>query len=140
MLKDTFSLVAQLRAEAAKNDGGKGYAWVARNLCGKAAVEIIAKDRTIAGLQAEVERLEGLVHVPGVWRCAKCEFTLIQSNLNAKDGSITARDKPGDKCPNDGSPLWRVSYRDWALENEKGWTELLDRKDSELSAVKGQMP
>ena len=52
------------------------------------------------------------IHVPGAWRCAKCGFGLIQSNLNATDGTVTARDKPGDTCPNDGAPLWRVTWRE----------------------------
>lgn len=59
----------------------------------------------------EIARLEALVFVPGVWRCAKCDFRLIQSNLNARDGTVTARDTPGDKCPNCASPLWRVTER-----------------------------
>lgn len=80
--------------------------------------------------------VEGLVYVPGVWRCAKCDFTLIQSNLNAGDGSITARDQPGDKCPNCDSPLWRVSYRDWALENEKRWEAYLAEKEAEIRTLR----
>lgn len=83
---------------------------------------------------------DDLIFVPGIWRCAKCKFTLVQSNLNAADGSVTARDKPGDKCPNDGSPLWRVSYRDWALENEKAWEELLNRKDAAIAVLSTRPP
>lgn len=56
-------------------------------------------------------------YVPGVWKCPKCDFRLIQSNLNALDGTVTARDQPGDKCPNCSSPLWRVSWKDEAQEN-----------------------
>ena len=62
-------------------------------------------------VKAEIERLLKLVYVPGVWRCAKCDFRLIQSNLNAADGTVTARDTPGDKCPNCNYPLWRVTER-----------------------------
>src|SRR6185312_9883219 len=58
----------------------------------------------------------GQVYVPGVWRCAKCDFRLIQSNLNASDGTVTARDTPGDKCPNCHSPLWRVTERQERIE------------------------
>lgn len=65
----------------------------------------------LADFETELTRLEGLVYVPGVWRCAKCDFRLIQSNLNASDGTVTARDTPGDKCPNCQSPLWRVTER-----------------------------
>lgn len=52
-----------------------------------------------------------LVYVPGLWRCAKCEFTLTQMNLNASTGAVTARNEPGDKCPNCKGPLWRVTER-----------------------------
>lgn len=65
----------------------------------------------VDALQAEVSCLEGLVYVPGLWRCAKCNFQLVQSNLNANTGAVTARDTPGDKCPNCNSPLWRVTER-----------------------------
>lgn len=52
------------------------------------------------------------IHIPGRWRCAKCGFGLSQMNMNAGDGTVTPRDEAGDKCPNDGSPLWRVTYRE----------------------------
>lgn len=57
-----------------------------------------------------------MIYVPGTWQCPKCNFVLVQSNLNAADGSVTARDEPGDKCPNCDSPLWRVSWKDQAKE------------------------
>lgn len=56
-------------------------------------------------------------YIPGVWRCAKCNFRLVQSTLNARDGTVTARDEPGEPCPNCKSPLWRVSWKDEAQEN-----------------------
>jgi len=64
----------------------------------------------------QVAHLESLVYCPGVWRCAKCDFRLIQSNLNANTGTVTARNEPGDKCPNCGGPLWRVSERQERVE------------------------
>ena len=73
--------------------------------------------------------------VPGVFRCAKCGFQLIQSNLNATDGMITARDAPGDKCPNDGSPMWRVSWREYAIEQIEGYDRLISEKDAEITAL-----
>lgn len=76
----------------------------------------------------EIARLEKLVYVPGLWRCAKCRFTLLQSNLNAADGSVTARDEPGDKCPNCNSPLWRVTERD-------AGNEMVDRCEQEMGKV-----
>jgi hypothetical protein len=41
----------------------------------------------------------------------------VQANLNANTGTVTARDEPGDKCPNCNSPLWRVTWKDEAHEN-----------------------
>ena len=67
------------------------------------------------------------LHVPGMWRCAKCQFVLVQSNLNAADGSVTPRDNAGDRCPNDGSPLWRVSWKEHA-------TEMAERCAQEIEA------
>lgn len=81
----------------------------------------------IEGLRERIRELEKLVYVPGFWRCAKCGFHLVQSNLNASDGSITARDKPGEKCPNDGSPLWRVTEREAHHEMAKRCEELLTK-------------
>lgn len=71
----------------------------------------------IADLTTENSRLEDLVYSPGLWRCAKCKFTLVQRNLNAHSGTITSRDQPGDKCPNCDVNLWRVTERENALEN-----------------------
>ena len=62
--------------------------------------------------QRRIKELEALVFVPGLWRCAKCNFELVQANLNARDGTVTARNQPGDKCPNCDAPLWRVTERD----------------------------
>lgn len=62
---------------------------------------------------------EHLIHVPGQWRCPKCDFQLTQSNLNAIDGTVTPRDETGSKCPNCNSQLWRMTWKDRALEAEK---------------------
>lgn len=69
-------------------------------------------DEELREVLAENKRLEKLVYVPGLWRCPKCQFQLTQANLNAQNGTVTATDKPGDKCPNCHGPLWRVTERD----------------------------
>ncbi len=81
-----------------------------------AALAFKALKEENADLKAQVTDLEKKVYVPGVWRCAKCNFTLLQSNLNASNGTVTARDEPGAKCPNDGAPMWRTSWKDYATE------------------------
>ena len=80
-------------------------------------------------LEAEITRLEKLVYVPGLWRCAKCDFSILQSNLNARDGTITARDEPGDKCPNCDSPLWRVTER-------QAGNDMIDRCEEQIVRAK----
>ena len=67
------------------------------------------------------------VFVPGCWRCAKCNFVLHQFNINANSGNVTVRDEPGDKCPNDGAPLWRVTWREDAIEMSKRTEEQMQR-------------
>lgn len=96
----------------------------------------MVSDRTasrIKELEGEVERLERLVYVPGLWRCAKCSFSLLQSNLNSADGSVTARDEPGDKCPNCDSPLWRVTERDAGKEMGETAERIFDEKRAALA-------
>lgn len=94
----------------------------------------------ITSLSSRCAELERLVYVPGLWRCAKCDFTLLQSNLNALDGTVTARDTPGDKCPNCNSPLWRVSERDAhkdAMDTaERFWNEKQDLERAHHGARK----
>lgn len=91
---------------------------------------------------AEVAALTSKVYQPGVFKCAKCNFQLVQKTLNAHDGSVTARDAVGEKCPNDGSPMWRVSYQE---DNAKAWKwgeEQFDRArdaDAEASLLRGEV-
>lgn len=80
----------------------------------------------LAERDATIERLTKLVYVPGLWKCPKCQFSLLQANLNASDGTVTARDQPGDKCPNCTTPLWRVTERD-------AGNEMIDRAEEYLS-------
>jgi uncharacterized Zn finger protein (UPF0148 family) len=93
----------------------------------------------IDALQARVKELEGQVYVPGSWHCPKCKFTLLQSNLNAQDGTVTARDTPGDKCPNCNSPLWRCSWKNDAFEMQERAVEQMERaKDAESRALRAE--
>jgi hypothetical protein len=73
----------------------------------------------------------GDVYVPGKFRCPKCDFTLLQSSLSL-DGGVADRDSPGEKCPNDGTPLWRVSWKDQAQQMTGAWRSAED----ELAALK----
>jgi hypothetical protein len=83
----------------------------------------LAKAHPVKG--GEEKGYDPKVHVPGVWRCAKCNFQLIQSTLNANSGAITARDEPSS-CPNDGSPMWRVTWKEHAEEAYERYEERLE--------------
>ena len=78
------------------------------------------------------------LYVPGVWRCVKCNFELMQSNINAQDGTVTARDTPGDKCPNCDTALWRVSWKDWATETAKRLDETWDELQGLKATIAAQ--
>lgn len=87
---------------------------------------IDAEAPSVEALTAEISRLERQVYVPGLWRCAKCSYQLMQANLNTADGTVTARDKPGERCPNCDTPLWRVT------ERESG-NQLVERLEQEVA-------
>lgn len=72
--------------------------------------------------------------VPGIVRCAKCQFQLVRSNLNMHDGTVTAGDSKTEPCPNGCGPLWPVTWETWARE---GWAEA-ERLHLENAALSAQ--
>lgn len=90
--------------------------------CDAAFLTINEQSRELDRLRAEVERLESLVYVPGLWKCAKCGCAVVSSTLSATTGQVKADDKPQD-CPNGCGPMWRRT------EREAG-NELADRLDA----------
>jgi hypothetical protein len=85
----------------------------------------------ILALRATIAELESKVCIPGVWRCPKCDYRLVQRTLNAEDGSVGTRDDPGDKCPNCDCSLLRVTYAD-------GGREMMERSTAEIIRAKLQ--
>lgn len=67
---------------------------------------------TVESLKARIAELEKLVYVPGLWKCAKCNFSLMQATISANSGAVSTRDQPGERCPNCDVPLWRVTERE----------------------------
>ena len=51
----------------------------------------------------------------------------MQRVLRASDGAVGVRDEAGENCPDDGSPLWRVSERDAGNELADRAHEYLER-------------
>ena len=78
-------------------------------------------------LSGEQHAAPAEVYVPGRWRCPKCKFVLSQFNLNANDGSVSTRDEAGDKCPNCDKPLWRVTWKEDAMEMAERALEQVQR-------------
>lgn len=69
------------------------------------------------------------IYVPGAWKCLTCGFALSQATLFMDSGEIgCSREQvmkmTGEVCPNDGSPMARVTWRDRAIENQT-WGESL---------------
>ena len=79
-------------------------------------------------LRAECERLERLVYVPGLLKCAKCKCTLISNTLNASSGLVKANNEP-QQCPNGCGPMWRVTERD-------AGNDVCDQLDKAVDALK----
>ena len=69
----------------------------------------------LAEARKEIERLEKLVYVPGLWRCAKCNLRLVSNTLYADSGKMTANNSP-QQCVNGCGPMWRVTEREAANE------------------------
>lgn len=93
-------------------------------------------------ISKERDDLARKVYVPGTWCCAKCGFVLLQSNLNMADGTVTARDEPGTKCPNDGSPMWRRSWQAYATDMANDVERIWEEKQvltSELDAANARI-
>jgi hypothetical protein len=71
-----------------------------------------------------IERIEKLIYVPGVWKCPKCQCSLVSTFLDAGSGRAAANKEP-QRCPNDCGPMWRVTERD-------AGNRLIDDMESEV--------
>lgn len=76
---------------------------------------------------------EAVAHVvPGVMRCAKCEFRLQRVNLYVGNGTVGAGDNKTEPCPNGCGPLWPVT---WEQEARECWN-LLEAQFEKLQVAK----
>lgn len=91
----------------------------------EAMVRVIQSE--LAPLLSEIARLEKLVYVPGVWKCAKCGCGLISTTLHVDVGAFSANNLP-QQCPNGCGPMWRRTERD-------AGNELIDQMDSVRDAA-----
>ena len=100
--------LSRLRAELAEARQER-ETWNARSRHNLARAE--QAERELAEAKREVERLEKLVYVPGLLKCAKCGCSVISTNLHYPSGGFSADNRPKE-CPNGCGPMWRVTERD----------------------------
>jgi hypothetical protein len=77
-----------------------------------------------------VPDLYRLAYMPGVFRCPKCEFQLTRSTFCVGTGEIgtTEKDRESEPCPNDGTIMVHVTYREVVASFEKRLMEELERR------------
>ncbi|MCO7512359.1 hypothetical protein NJH77_24225 [Serratia fonticola] len=66
-------------------------------------------------LAQRVKDLEAAAIVPGVLRCAKCNYELMKTNLYFNSGTVGPGDSETEPCPNGCGPLWPVNWHAWAI-------------------------
>lgn len=69
------------------------------------------------------------VYVPGEWKCPMCSFSLSKMTLSvaAADIVVSASDiYQSEPCPNDGTPMAKVTWRDRANDNFAAFAKLVD--------------
>lgn len=74
--------------------------------------------------------------VPGVMRCAKCEFQLYRTNLNMGAGTVTAGNSNTEPCPNGCGPLWPVTWKQWAEQLQDSAERLAIERNDLLADAK----
>lgn len=76
-----------------------------------------------------VPDLYRLAFIPGCFRCEKCGFQLSKVCLNAATGEVGTREQErnSEPCPNDGTIMVHVTYRERVEEYHKRLGEEFER-------------
>lgn len=82
----------------------------------------------VAELRERAERAEAKLYRPGALRCAKCGFRLISSVLNVRSGTVSPKETT-QRCPNDGAPMWRVSWEEDCRYADELWEQQVVRAE-----------
>lgn len=80
--------------------------------------------------------------VPGVMRCAKCEFQLVRQVLAVNLGEVFAGDRKTEPCPNDCGPLWPVTWKQYAEQAMDAAESMADRAfaaEKEVKQLRGEL-
>ena len=79
--------------------------------------------------------------VPGVMRCAKCEFQLVRQVLAVNLGEVFAGDSKTEPCPNGCGPLWPVTWKQYAEQAMDAAETMADRAfaaEKEVKQLRGE--
>lgn len=79
----------------------------------------------VCGWLAALSRPQGMV--PGVMRCAKCNFQLTCVTLSLSDGNAYAGDNRTELCPNECGPLRPISWEQFAWQMQNSAETMGDR-------------
>lgn len=79
-----------------------------------------------------VPDLYRLAYVPGAWHCDKCGFELTKTTLCVASGNTgtTEADRQSEQCPNDGTWMRPVTYREAVAAFEKRCFEEIERANN----------
>lgn len=65
--------------------------------------------------------------VPGVMRCAKCDFQLVRVTLAVNLGRAIAGSSDTEPCPNGCGPLWPVTWEQYARQMQDAADQMAER-------------
>lgn len=63
-------------------------------------------------LRQELQAAQEAEYIPGVWTCRVCGFGLVSTVLYAQSGTCAPNTESTPTCPNDGTLLYRVTYKE----------------------------
>ncbi len=67
-------------------------------------------------MQQQLVSNDELIYAPGEWKCEQCGFNLIKKALYVQTGQIGMdREEDLEGCPNDGSWMKRVTWKEIAI-------------------------
>jgi hypothetical protein len=73
--------------------------------------------------------------VPGVMRCAKCNFVVVRRVFSAIDGTVGDGDNKTEPCPNGCGPLWPMTWE----QNSRDMEERCEAAVLEAANLRAQL-
>lgn len=119
---------------------GRSIGWVTgRNGIGKYLTPVEADLATARAAQQQAERERDEAKSdgpPGRWICQTCGFQVTKAFLRAHDGAVGIDARPvEDVCPNDGTSLRRIIWKEDAADANRVGMEQMQRADTAERAL-----